>query len=696
MKRTSTLLLLLAVVLTVSAQAISQQEAMERAIKFLQSAPAENGARQAMKQRPQLTPVAVGADRVYAFNVAGGGFVIASGDERALPVLGYSTSSQLSAADMPEALRAWLNTYSEAISALGNTAIAAPARESDRRPAVEPLLKTIWAQEAPYNDECPIYNGKVKGYIGQRYVTGCVATAMAQVMNYHQWPQEPTAVIPAYTDEVSNMADGVTESFTFDALPATTFDWGNMRNAYLGPADPILGERQLLADVTAAQRKAVATLMRYCGQAVQMSYSTTTSLSDDAHVAIALRNYFNYDKGARLVSRFNYTIDEWETMIYTEVAEGRPVVYGGTSDRGGHCFVCDGYDGQGKFHINWGWQGLSDTYFSLSVLEPNQSGERALEDGSGFNYNQDAVVGIRKPTAGTTAATEEPLFLPYCNYWSEQNVMNAQITYNDFRYPALTAQVQLFTLNADGTYTAVDNRPLEQEFKSGLYYNVNFSAMPFDLGADRTERLYIRVRRKKADGTYADWQLIGRPDMYFEKTVKSGTVTVRTMPAAQFEIVKAEVTGGTGAVGTANDITMYIKNLGAAEYQGKLLIRPYCTEDLSGEAAYNAVLNDPMLYDRLTVDLPEGAYLKAGETTPITFSLKPWKAGNYLLLLFEATDTRGVIGYTNIAFPATPVGITKIVNSKSVNSKSFDLLGRSIATPKRHQFYIKDGKKYIK
>jgi hypothetical protein len=274
--------------------------------------------------------------------------------------------------------------------------------------------------------------------------------------------------------------------------------------------------------------------------------------------------------------------------------------------------------------------------------------------------------------------------------------MNAQITYNDFRYPALTAQVQLFTLNADGTYTAVDNRPLEQEFKSGLYYNVNFSAMPFDLGADRTERLYIRVRRKKADGTYADWQLIGRPDMYFEKTVKSGTVTVRTMPAAQFEIVKAEVTGGTGAVGTANDITMYIKNLGAAEYQGKLLIRPYCTEDLSGEAAYNAVLNDPMLYDRLTVDLPEGAYLKAGETTGITFSLKPWKAGNYLLLLFEATDTKGVIGYANIAFPATPTGITKIVNSKSVNSKSFDLLGRSIATPKRHQFYIKDGKKYIK
>jgi len=694
MKRTSTLLLVLTVVLTVSAQAISQQEAMERAIQFLQSAPAENGARQAMKQRPQLAPVAVDADHVYAFNVDGGGFVIASGDARTLPVLGYSNSGVLHTAAMPEALSAWLQSYSEAIGALGATTVATTG-ESARRPAVEPLLKTTWAQDEPYNDECPRYNGKVTDYVGQRYVTGCVATAMAQVMNYHQWPKEPTTVIPAYTDEVSNMADGVTENFTFDALPATTFDWANMRNTYLGAPDPVSGKRQLLADVTAEQRKAVATLMRYCGQAVHMDYSTTTSLAADHHVAIALRNYFNYDKGTRLVNRFNYTIDAWETMIYTEVAEGRPVIYGGTSDRGGHCFVCDGYDGQGKFHINWGWQGLSDTYFSLSVLEPNQSGERALADGSGFNVNQDAIVGIQKPTTGTTPASEEPQFEPYCNYFAANNTVGCQIIYVDFRYPTLTTQVQLFKLNADGTYTAISDSPVEQEFKTGLYYGIQFNMLPFDIGADRTERLYIRARWKKADGTYADWQLVGRPDMYFERVVKNGMVTVRYMPTPQFEIVKAEVTRGTGAVETANDITIYIKNLGA-EYQGKLLIRPFYTENLSGEEAYNAVVNAPSDYDRLKVDLPEGAYLKAGETTPITFSLTPWKAGNYLLLLFESTDDRGVIAYTNIAFPATPTGISDIENSESENSKSFDLQGRSIANPQRHQLYIQNGKKYVK
>ena len=135
------------------------------------------------------------------------------------------------------------------------------------------MVTCPWSQDPVFNDDCPMYTGEAAAGQGKRCVTGCTATAIAQVMYYHKWPKAATTAIPGYEYEVSNVQEGLKETFTLPELPATTFDWDNMRDKYLDASGAVL------SDVTPAQRKAVATLMRYVGQMVNMSYSPEISLS---------------------------------------------------------------------------------------------------------------------------------------------------------------------------------------------------------------------------------------------------------------------------------------------------------------------------------------------------------------------------------------------------------------------------------
>lgn len=204
---------------------------------------------------------------------------------------------------MPENMRAWLRGYGQAIEALGDVKLTnTPARRA-AHPRIDPLVKTHWSQNPVYNAQCPVYNGQVAKYQNQLCVTGCTATSIAQVMNYYQWPQGTTQQIPAYTYTVSNVQQGLKETFSAEALPTVNFDWSNMRNRYLDDYD------KPLSDSTEAQAKTVATLMRYCGQALHMNYSPYISLASSVSPCEALRQYFNYDNTVRHVQRDGYTID---------------------------------------------------------------------------------------------------------------------------------------------------------------------------------------------------------------------------------------------------------------------------------------------------------------------------------------------------------------------------------------------------
>lgn len=185
-------------------------------------------------------------------------------------------------------------------------------------------------------------------------MTGCVATAMAQVINYHKYPEKGIG-----SNSYTTTTSGLSVSFNFGA---TTFDWDNMADIYS-------------LSSTAEQKTAVATLMKACGVSVNMDYGTGASGAMSAFVPAALVNYFGYDKATAYRERIWFSGQEWEDLVYNELATVGPVYYGGTTARNeGHAFVCDGYRADGFFHINWGWGGQSNGYFRLSALDPSSHG----------------------------------------------------------------------------------------------------------------------------------------------------------------------------------------------------------------------------------------------------------------------------------------------------------------------------------
>ena len=353
--------------LACQAQVITQQMALQKAKHFMEKIgmPSTNG----ISRAPSSLHTSETAP-YYVFNASSGqGFVIVSGDERTDEILGYGTEGQFDEKHLPENMKSWLKGYADQIKSLQEGKLMATPAHVQSHAVVNNMIKTMWDQGNPYNQQCPIINGS-------RCVTGCVATAMAMVMKYSQWPQAPTAEIPAY---YSNETLG-----NLEALPALAFEWDKMQNQY--------NQGQ-----TQQQCQAVAQLMRYCGQAVGMNYGPNGSSSNPWNVAKALTTYFGYDSNTRCVQRINYSVEGWDNLIYGEIKNARPVVYSGHTSNSGHTFVCDGYDGHGYYHINWGWGGYLNGYFKLSILNPYGGGVGGTSN-SGFNMNHSAIVGIQKPT----------------------------------------------------------------------------------------------------------------------------------------------------------------------------------------------------------------------------------------------------------------------------------------------------------
>lgn len=318
-----------------------------------------------------------GMNTLYVFNRAdNGGFLIVPADDGiTATVLGYADGGTFTSAEsMPDNVRWWLDQYSGeiAMSLSGNTERVQEEGEiTDTLQAVEPIVKTRWNQLAPYNDMCPELNGR-------HCPTGCVATTMAQMMNVHQWPENG---IGSHAYKPIAIGRMITADFA-----ATTYRWDKMLDVYTqsSPQENI---------------DAVATLMYSCGVSVNMQYNSNASGANYESAAKALVKYFDYDKGIRVLVRGCYGYEEWVAMIHNELMNGRPVMYAGSNDEASHAFVCDGYRGNGYIHINWGWGGLSDGYFLLTALDPNEQGTGGSS--AGYNIGQQLILGIQKPQEGS-------------------------------------------------------------------------------------------------------------------------------------------------------------------------------------------------------------------------------------------------------------------------------------------------------
>ncbi len=325
----------------------------------------------------------------YVFSGAqDGGYVIVSGDDLMPDVVAYSTSGNFSdATSMPTGFAAMLKAYDETVKAvqrgdaraLKTVNEAKALRETKTFKAVDPLLEREgirWYQEAPYYNACPY----VTDDEGNKTMclTGCVATAMAQVMRYYKYPNATIAEIPAYTS--SN-----TCSFNMSAIPAgTKFDWDNMPGTYKD------------GEYTKEQADAVAQLMLACGCAVKMIYGTYSQGGSAANVYPQnLVDYFGYDKElVQKLYRDNFSAAQWTDIIDGELAAERPILYAGyTSLGGGHQFILDGADGNGLYHINWGWGGACDNYFDIAVLNPENTTAQ-VGDPNGFSVLMEMIIGI--------------------------------------------------------------------------------------------------------------------------------------------------------------------------------------------------------------------------------------------------------------------------------------------------------------
>ena len=319
----------------------------------------------------------------YVFNADdGSAFVIVAGDDRAAGVLACGNHA-IDMDDVPCNMQWLLDHYSKQMDYLrAHPDVPVMAAAGQNSVVVSPLVSCTWNQRAPFYNQCPTSGT-------QHCLTGCVATAMAQVMYYWKYPAQAPA-LDGYTSEVNGA--------TVDALPGGTFDWDNMLDVYP-------------TNATAQQKDAVAMLMRYCGQACHMGYGTSASgaYSDDELEGMKT---FGYNNDAVLLDRDDFTADEWAAMIEQQLAAGCPILYGGVDadKNAGHAFVVDGCGG-GMYHINWGWSGSGDGYFVLdafTTMNLQYSSEQQMlyqVYPAGYLYDKHAALLLPATQVGATSFT---------------------------------------------------------------------------------------------------------------------------------------------------------------------------------------------------------------------------------------------------------------------------------------------------
>lgn len=381
----------------------SKEEALQKAQQFY-AGNVKNGLRNAAELQLVYTDTGKDAQApagFFVFNAGNNeGFVIVSGDDIAKPILAYSDQGNFPKEKMPVNLQYWLDFYHKEMQAvMENKDAKSDVKKTNVtnlrsvHSAVEPLLGGIkWDQVSPYNMFCPLSDDTT-----QRTLVGCVATAMAQVMKYHEWPVKSNGEFESYMYNFDDESGSVDIDTIYTNFGERTYRWDDMLDFYKSNSTPV-------------QDSAVATLSYHCGLSVNMQYGTAAergSFASAVKVASAMVKYFGYDPDMRFLSRDYFDQSTWSKILMNELDAGRPVLYSGSSKSGGHEFVCDGYDSEGLFHFNWGWGGTGNGYYVISVVDPQG------KSSGGYVFGQDALIGIRKDDGIGNPAPSYEMYMYY-------------------------------------------------------------------------------------------------------------------------------------------------------------------------------------------------------------------------------------------------------------------------------------------
>lgn len=562
--------------------------------------------------------ITLSQESYYVFpNANSKGFTIVSGDDRLPEIVGYSSQGSYDENNLPEGfvsfMKAYQNLYNRVnlgdaealknlaeIKAWRNKKNASAASTS----AVAPLLGNIeWDQTSPYNNMCPRYDSVHVA------ATGCVATAMAQVMAYYKYPKQLKADIPGYV----NRWNGIPMEIPAITREEGVYDWDNMLPKY-----------NKEANATQQQKDAVAKLMYHCGAAVQMTYGPESAASVSAS---KLAKYFGYDADLMMdLSRSSFTLDKWMQIIDTELAAGRPVLYGGQASDGGHQFICDGKDGEGLYHINWGWSGSQNGYFDLSLLNPEKGGTGSGNSTEGYNRLCSMTIGIAPDNGVVDAPLATVPDIKAMNYGfletttkdTRENPDEAFDFWLDYglgnqTYQAFSGYVALGILQKDGSYRIVSQKahinvdPIPGEGMISVV-DVNFRVNEaFEVGTVTLCPLYSK------DGE--NWTLCDIPSSFPSVMLK---ITKTKMDVTS--PLTAQVTGPekleTGAYGT---FQVTLSNLSDLEYFG------YIDVSFSDKA------------EQVSAALARELYVSVPAHGSVTrsFNLLPKQAGDFYLWLDE-------------------------------------------------------------
>ena len=524
------------------------------------------------------TGIADGDDAAfYVFN-SDGGFVMVSGDDTTPPILGFAEGSTYDAKTAPETLQFLLGQWQKVHASQQN---ATRAESVPTHTNVDVLIKTQWDQTAPYNLQCPT-DDETK----EHYPTGCVATAMAQVMYYHRWPD--------------------------------SYDWSKMKLTYN-------------RDDTGASADAVAKLMKECGDALFMQYATDGSSAYYIMPSEALRYDFGYAESTDYAMRENYTAKQWDALIYEEISHKRPVITGGNSaspDSGesGHEFIIDGYqvkNGQGYYHVNWGWGGYSDNYFLLALLNPGGQGTGGNAGSSGYNYGVVAVIGTQPAQKALTKTNR--LYITTMFIDGDIKTYNRESTNVDF--PTFKVKYSAFNIvppEETRTYDVAlalyksgerlkilgTNENLKFDFSSGysIWENVN-------IGKDLSNDTY-EIRAICRESGQSDWTglLVGY-DKYLELTVNGKNLVVTYHGPYQYN---------------ETDFMVNSVSVGDIRQQGKVMT---ISVNVTDKNVYN---NEPIFLWGIEPGTSDyklltgcGTNLDAGATGDVVLEYTPSESGTY-------------------------------------------------------------------
>jgi hypothetical protein len=303
-----------------------------------------------------------GITTYYTFVFNAGGFVMVAADDAVTPVLGYSATSEIEENIDNPAAKEWFASYNKQISQIIDKKIdnssTLPKWEqilnndfTQKEKAVDPLVTSEWGQGYGWDT-----------YVPDGTPVGCVATAAAMVMKYHEYPETGAGWY-----EYTHPSYGVQTAMFFE----TTYDWANMPDNYGSDASAILSY--------------------HLGVAVNMNYAPSGSGAQTRDLTFVLANYFKYDQGINFAELADYSAEDWKTLLRSELDAARPMIYSGSGSAGGHAFICDGYNDSDLFHFNWGWSGSQNGYFAIGSLNTSNGDFNAT---NGVVYNiQPAAVG---------------------------------------------------------------------------------------------------------------------------------------------------------------------------------------------------------------------------------------------------------------------------------------------------------------